>query len=226
MVGQKPSRSVTPQTFCVPAIRSRKPSRAHHKSFSLVSVASPHLWCFILMYDQASPEYLIDISHPSAASSQASTCSVEPGSAEDVSKIVSHLYQTHKLLPTSISQLCILGSTRTPFGVKSGGHSMNPGFSSTNGVQIVMTRFNETKVNSTSGTVEIGPGLTWDQVYDALEPTGVNVVGGRVPGVGVAGLALGGGEYFWSSEIWSSGVLRLRIYDKPIWTYRRPRGRI
>jgi hypothetical protein len=90
----------------------------------------------------------------------------------------------------------------------------------------VMTRFNETKVNSTSGTVEIGPGLTWDQVYDALEPTGVNVVGGRVPGVGVAGLALGGGEYFWSPEIWSSGVLRLRIYDKPIWTYDRPHGRI
>jgi hypothetical protein len=55
--------------------------------------------------------------------------------------------------------------------------------------------FNETKVNSTCGTVEIGAGLTWDQVYDALEPTGVNVVGGRVPGVGVAGLTLGGGEY-------------------------------
>jgi hypothetical protein len=50
------------------------------------------------MDDQASPEYLIDMSHPSPASSQASTCSVEPGSAEDVSKIVSHLYPTtHKL---------------------------------------------------------------------------------------------------------------------------------
>ena len=28
----------------------------------------------------------------------------------------------------------------------------------------------------------------------ALEPTGVNVIGGRIPGVGVAGLTLGGGE--------------------------------
>ncbi len=73
---------------------------------------------------------------------------------------------------------------------------MNPGFSSTTGVEIVMTRFNETKVNPTSRTVEVGAGLTWDQVYDALEPTGVNVVGGRVPGVGVAGVTLGGGEYF------------------------------
>lgn len=171
------------------------------------------------MGDQASPEYSIDISHASSASSQASTCSVEPGSTEDVSEIVSHLYPKHELFPTRISQLRILGSTRTPFGVKSGGHSMNPGFSSTNGVLIVMTRFNETKVNSTCGTVEIGAGLTWDQVYDELESTGVNVVGGRVLGVGVAGLTLGGGEYFWLSEIWSSGVFRLLIYNKPIWTY-------
>ena len=59
-----------------------------------------------------------------------------------------------------------------------------------------MSRFNKTKVNSTSGTVEVGAGLTWDQVYATLEPTGVNVVGGRVPGIGVAGLTLGGGESF------------------------------
>jgi len=57
-----------------------------------------------------------------------------------------------------------------------------------------MIRFNETNVDTTCGTVEVGAGLTWDQVYAALEPTGVNVVGGRIPGVGVAGLTLGGGE--------------------------------
>ena len=56
-----------------------------------------------------------------------------------------------------------------------------------------MSRFNETKVNYTSGTVDVGAGLTWDQVYATLEPTGVNVVGGRETGVGVAGLTLGGG---------------------------------
>ncbi|KAF8492577.1 hypothetical protein F5888DRAFT_1806711 [Russula emetica] len=105
-----------------------------------------------------SPEYLIDISHVSAASSQASTCSVEPGSAEDVSKI-----------------LRILGSTRILFAVKGGGHTMNPGFSSTNGVQIVMTRFNETKVNSES---------TW----------------ARAPTVGVAGFTLGGGHTYTTSQ--------------------------
>lgn len=71
---------------------------------------------------------------------------------------------------------------------------MNPGFSSTRGVQITMTRFNETKVDSTHGTVCVGAGLTWGQVYSALDPTGVNVIGGRASGVGVAGLTLGGGE--------------------------------
>lgn len=56
-----------------------------------------------------------------------------------------------------------------------------------------MSRFNETRVNAEHGTVEVGSGLAWDKVYEALSPTGVNVVGGRIPGVGVAGLTLGGG---------------------------------
>ncbi len=86
---------------------------------------------------------------------------------------------------------------------------MNPGFSSTRGVQISMSRFNNTKVDSTSGTVEIGAGLTWGQVYTALEPTGVNVVGARTPGIGVAGSTLGGGECLPSSEGWISTLLGL-----------------
>ena len=78
--------------------------------------------------------------------------------------------------------------------MKGGGHSTNPGFSSTPGVQIALTRLNETKVNSEDGTVHVGSGLTWDQVYTALGSTGVNVIGGRIPGVGVAGFTLGGGK--------------------------------
>jgi FAD/FMN-containing dehydrogenase len=62
-----------------------------------------------------------------------------------------------------------------------------------------MSRFNKTKVDSASGTVEVGAGLTWDQVYATLGPTGVNVVGGRIFGIGVAGLTLGGGECLPSS---------------------------
>jgi hypothetical protein len=86
-----------------------------------------------------------------------------------------------------------------------------------------MSRFNETKVNSISGTVEVGAGLTWGQVYATLESTGVNVVGGRVAGVGVAGLTLGGGECLPSSESSISYTFRLFIFDKSIWTCVRQR---
>ncbi|KAF9009155.1 hypothetical protein BDZ89DRAFT_1048024 [Hymenopellis radicata] len=40
-----------------------------------------------------------------------------------------------------------------------------------------------------------GTGLSWDEVYAALDPYGVNVVGSRVPGPGVAGLSLEEGKY-------------------------------
>ncbi len=59
-----------------------------------------------------------------------------------------------------------------------------------------MYRFSEVTYHADSQTVDIGPGLIWDDVYTALEPLGVNVVGGRVTGVGVAGFSLGGG--LWS----------------------------
>ena len=102
--------------------------------------------------------------------------------------------------------------------MKSGGHATNPGFSSTRGVHVALSRFNEIKVDKTSGTVEIGTGLTWEQVYAHLEPTGVNVLGGRVPTVGVAGFTLGGGKFLRSSESWISNAFRLWIYDKSVWT--------
>ena len=78
--------------------------------------------------------------------------------------------------------------------MKGGGHASNPGFSSTRGVQISQACFNDITVDSTAGTVEPGPGLTWDQAYATLDPIGVNVIEARLPGVGVAGVMLGGGE--------------------------------
>ncbi len=73
--------------------------------------------------------------------------------------------------------------------VKGGGHASNPGFSSTTGVHIAMSRFSEVTYDSTSETAIIGSGLVWDDVYASLAPHG----GGRVTGVGVAGFILGGG---------------------------------
>ena len=80
-----------------------------------------------------------------------------------------------------------------------------------------MSRFNETKVDSTSGTVEIGAGLTWDKVYVALESTGVNVVGGRNPGLGVSGLTLGGGGcIFFIRGLWISDLALKAIHTSQV----------
>lgn len=57
-----------------------------------------------------------------------------------------------------------------------------------------MYRFSEVVYDAASSTATIGAGLIWDDVYAALAPYDVNVVGGRVTGVGVAGFTLGGGN--------------------------------
>ena len=59
-----------------------------------------------------------------------------------------------------------------------------------------MYRFSEFKYDPSANVAQVGAGLIWDDVYAALEPYAVNVVGGRVTGVGVAGFTLGGGRCF------------------------------
>jgi hypothetical protein len=62
-----------------------------------------------------------------------------------------------------------------------------------------MYRSNKVMYNSLSQMADIDASLVWDDVYAALEPHGVNVVGRRTTGVGVAKFTLGGGlfEYSW-----------------------------
>ncbi|KAF8495559.1 FAD-binding domain-containing protein [Russula emetica] len=102
--------------------------------------------------------------------------------------------------------------TAQDVGVIGGGHATNPGFSSTTGVQIAMTRFNQVIVNKTASLVEVGAGLIWDDVYKALEGTGLNVVGGRVSGVGVAGFTLGGG-YSWKTNQYGLMVDNIESFE-------------
>ena len=84
--------------------------------------------------------------------------------------------------------------------MKGGGHTANPGFSSTEGVHITMTRFKDVVYNANSGTADIGTGLVGDAVYEALEPYNVSVLGGRVRDVGIAGFTLGGGYSFKTNQ--------------------------
>ena len=71
------------------------------------------------------------------------------------------------------------------FQVKSGGHTANPGFSSTKGVHIYTGKFSQVTYDKPSGTVVIGSGLIWDTVYERLQEHRASVVGGRVTGVSV-----------------------------------------
>ncbi|KAJ7654333.1 FAD-binding domain-containing protein [Mycena rosella] len=139
--------------------------------------------------------YSADIAHWASSSTQLAACTVEPGTAADVSVIIK-----------------LLGATQTPFAVKGGGHTANPGFSSTTGVQIAMRRFSGVTYDAASQTAVIGVGLVWDDVYTALAPFDVNVVGGRVSGVGVAGFTLGGG-YSWKTNQYGLTVDTVVAYE-------------
>ncbi|KZT01207.1 FAD dependent oxidoreductase [Laetiporus sulphureus 93-53] len=108
--------------------------------------------------------------------------------------------------------LQILGNTRTPFAVKGGGHIMNPNYSSTTGVQIAMSRFDEIDYEASTSTVAVGAGNIWDNVYEALMPYNVNVVGGRVSGIGVAGFILGGG-YSWLTNQYGLTLDNVLAYE-------------
>ncbi|KIJ54877.1 hypothetical protein M422DRAFT_153464, partial [Sphaerobolus stellatus SS14] len=129
-----------------------------------------------------SSQYVSDNAHWAGISSQPSACSVEPSTPQDAATIFGVIQQT-----------------RTAWGIKSGGHAFNAGFSSTPGVLISTARFNEIDYSPASSTVRVGSGNLWDDVYNKLIPLGATVVGGRVPGVGVAGFTLGGG-YSWLTE--------------------------
>ena len=89
---------------------------------------------------------------------------------------------------------------------------MNPGFSSTIGIQISMSRFDTVMYYPESSTVDVGSGLIWDEVYQTLDPYNITVVGGRVSGIGVAGLTLGGG-YSWKSNQYGLSIDNVFEYE-------------
>ncbi|KAF5368007.1 hypothetical protein D9758_004403 [Tetrapyrgos nigripes] len=150
-----------------------------------------------LVFFPGTSNYTSDNFHYGASSTQNSTCTVEPSTNDDVSAI-----------------LKIVGreDVRSPFAVKGAGHTSNVGFSSTTGVMVSLVKFDQITVNDASTTVTVGPGATWDQVYVKLEPLNLTVVGGRIPGVGVGGLLLGGG-YSWFTDQFGLAVDNVVSYD-------------
>lgn len=116
-------------------------------------------------------------------------CFVAPQSVTDVSAVITLLtsrnsHESHDL------------------AVRAGGHTwFSDANSAPGGITIDLRSLNSIKLSADKFTVSVGSGATWDAVYSQLEREGLSVAGGRVAGVGVGGLALGGGiSYFGPRE--------------------------
>ncbi|KAI0476387.1 putative oxidoreductase [Xylariaceae sp. FL0804] len=133
---------------------------------------------------------LVSYFSPQAASVRPA-CFVTPTSADDVAAAV-------RLLAASSDQT---------FAVRSGGHTWWAGAGSSpgpGGVTIDLRGLRAVEPAADRRSVRVGAGVTWDAVYAALDPPGLSVAGGRVAGVGVGGLTLGGGiSYFGPRAGWA-----------------------
>lgn len=82
---------------------------------------------------------------------------------------------------------------RCPFAVKSGGHAAFAGASSIQGgVTIDLNNLRTLEVSQDKATTYVGAGNRWGDVYRALSPSNLAVIGGRNADIGVGGLTLGG----------------------------------
>ncbi|KAH6974655.1 hypothetical protein BKA56DRAFT_441513, partial [Ilyonectria sp. MPI-CAGE-AT-0026] len=79
------------------------------------------------------------------------------------------------------------------FAVKSGGHSSFTASTINDGRVVDLARLNGVTVSQDRQTAIIEPGGRWADVYPVLQKYNLTVPGGRMFGVGVGGLSLGGG---------------------------------
>ncbi|MGN6271716.1 MAG: FAD-binding oxidoreductase [Protaetiibacter sp.] len=94
--------------------------------------------------------------------------------------------------PEQVADALLLARERgLSVSVRSGGHGAKV-FPNPDGLVIDMSAFDAIEVRS-DGTVRVGSGATWGEVAQALEPHGLIITSGDTRGVGVGGLALGGG---------------------------------
>lgn len=175
-----PSRSLLSVLAAVAGVAEATFNTAYASTCSVISgnisTASNVIWpTQALSYSKATEHWFL-------SSDQSPSCVVEVGTPEDIANV-----------------LKIVGPARIPFAVQSGGHASNPGFSSTLGVHISLKKLNQIVLSADRKTVEVGFGLAWKDIYDALTPYNLNVVGGRVIGPGVGGFTLGGG-YSWKTN--------------------------
>lgn len=106
-------------------------------------------------------------------------------------------------LPASTSEISSIVTTlvaaNVSFAIRSGGHSPHPFDANINtGVLVAMDSMNSVTYDPINGLASFGAGTRWGAIYTALDPHNVTLVGGRVMGVGIGGLTLGGGTSYLS----------------------------
>ncbi|KDR82204.1 hypothetical protein GALMADRAFT_276752 [Galerina marginata CBS 339.88] len=146
-----------------------------------------------------SPQFNNDTALSGLNAQQNSTCSIEPRSPQEL-----------------LSIFKIINETRTPWAAKGNGHSYNKGFASTTGVQIALKQMNSFSYDAGRRTASFGPGNAWSDVFPKLEQHGVMTAGGRIEGVGVSGLATGGGYSYKTNQL---GLVSDNIVEYELVTY-------
>ena len=110
------------------------------------------------------------------------SCIFRPSTASDVSFIVK-----------ADAEFSGKQSNSSVLAVRSGGHAPVPYAANINkGVTIDLRDMNDTVISSDGSTVSVGGGSIWDDIYKALLPMNLTVLGARVAGVGVGGYLTGG----------------------------------
>ncbi|KAH6695209.1 FAD binding domain-containing protein [Plectosphaerella plurivora] len=119
-------------------------------------------------------------------------CILQPKSTEEVSKAIK-----------ALAPLSAAGQWHV--AVRGAGHSHWANNNIAQGVTIDLAQLNTTTVHlsncgNSTHVASIGAGSRWGNVLAETEKYGLGVTGGRVAGVGVAGLVLGGGASFMSGK--------------------------
>ncbi|KAL2876528.1 hypothetical protein SGCOL_008337 [Colletotrichum sp. CLE4] len=91
-------------------------------------------------------------------------------------------------------------STGCQFAVKSGGHYSYTASTIEGGLVIDLIRLDGITLSEDNSSAIVEPGNTWASTYESLQKSGVTIPGGRMFGVGVGGLTLGGGVSWLSNR--------------------------
>ena len=88
-------------------------------------------------------------------------------------------------------------ATRPRFAIRSGGHTIWAGAANIEGgITVDMRSMNSLVLSPDKKVAMLGVGGIWSEIYEQLVPYNLTVMGGRVAGIGVGGLATGG-EFTW-----------------------------